>query len=96
MACLRFCGATQDADQLSIFSTLAGQRFGPSDLSGVSPKQGWDEREKLRREKEALGFYITGHPLDRFKPRSSRFSTCTIQDLLGPDRQDRGQGGGRH
>jgi DNA polymerase-3 subunit alpha len=41
----------------------------------------WDEREKLRKEKEALGFYITGHPLDRFKTEVRRFATCPIEGL---------------
>ena len=41
----------------------------------------WDENEKLRKEKESLGFYITGHPLDRFKSEVTRFATSTIQDL---------------
>ncbi|MBX2812091.1 MAG: DNA polymerase III subunit alpha [Myxococcales bacterium] len=27
----------------------------------------WAETERLRAEKEAIGFYITGHPLDRYK-----------------------------
>ena len=26
----------------------------------------WDEQERLKMEKEAIGFYITGHPLDRY------------------------------
>ncbi|MCX7808571.1 MAG: DNA polymerase III subunit alpha, partial [Deltaproteobacteria bacterium] len=27
----------------------------------------WDWRELLQREKEALGFYLSGHPLDRYR-----------------------------
>jgi DNA polymerase-3 subunit alpha len=27
----------------------------------------WSEQERLAREKEALGFFISGHPLDRFR-----------------------------
>ncbi len=27
----------------------------------------WDESEQLRMEKEALGFYITGHPLNKYR-----------------------------
>ncbi len=38
-------------------------------LDNVSP---WDESERLHREKESLGFYFSGHPLDRYR------------DLLGP------------
>jgi len=39
--------------------------------------------EKLRKEKESLGFYITGHPLDRFADVINQFTTTTTQDLVG-------------
>jgi DNA polymerase-3 subunit alpha len=42
----------------------------------------WSKREKLKREKEALGFYITGHPLDEFKQEVKKFSSSSIQNLL--------------
>ena len=41
----------------------------------------WDDKERPKREKEALGFYITGHPLARFQKEIERFTTCTVQDL---------------
>jgi len=41
----------------------------------------WDEKEKLRREKEALGFYITGHPLEGYKEEIKRICTCEIQKI---------------
>ena len=28
--------------------------------------QAWDQREKLARERKALGFYVSGHPMDRY------------------------------
>ena len=40
----------------------------------------WDDREKLQEEKETLGFYVTGHPLDRFKSIMDKFTTA---DALG-------------
>lgn len=33
-------------------------------LEDVPP---WDENERLHREKESLGFYFSGHPLDRYR-----------------------------
>ena len=33
-------------------------------LDDVPP---WDESERLHREKESLGFYFSGHPLDRYR-----------------------------
>lgn len=41
----------------------------------------WDEKLRLNFEKEALGFFITGHPLQRHAATMKRFSTCTIAEL---------------
>ncbi|MCX5879121.1 MAG: DNA polymerase III subunit alpha [Deltaproteobacteria bacterium] len=77
----RMCGASQDPNQLTIFSAAPGGDVRTFDFSSLPNHVEWDEREKLRREKEALGFYITGHPLDRYREEVSRFTTCSIQDL---------------
>ncbi|MGD9007887.1 MAG: DNA polymerase III subunit alpha [Desulfobacteraceae bacterium] len=36
----------------------------------------WEEKERLSREKESLGFYISGHPLTRHEKTISKFSTA--------------------
>jgi DNA polymerase-3 subunit alpha len=77
----RLCGAGQDPNQLTIFSAVQGGGARAFDFSNLPNHVEWDEREKLRREKEALGFYITGHPLDRYREEVRRFTTCSIQDL---------------
>jgi DNA polymerase-3 subunit alpha len=41
----------------------------------------WTERQKLSFEKEALGFYISGHPLDRYAQDLSFLATTDIQGL---------------
>jgi DNA polymerase-3 subunit alpha len=43
----------------------------------------WTPKELLRHEREALGFYLTGHPLDRFRHDIERFATASIGDLGG-------------
>jgi len=78
---IRRCGAGQNPNQLTIFSAAPGDRLPTFDFSDLLDHVEWDEQEKLRREKAALGFYITGHPLDRYKEEVSRFTTCSIQDL---------------
>ncbi|NNF99848.1 MAG: DNA polymerase III subunit alpha [Desulfobacteraceae bacterium] len=43
----------------------------------------WDEKEKLSLEKESLGFYITGHPMDRHADLIEKYGsvdTTTIKD----------------
>jgi len=42
--------------------------------------QEWEEKELLAMEKEALGFYITGHPLNRYQDVIEKFTNA---DALG-------------
>jgi DNA polymerase-3 subunit alpha len=37
----------------------------------------WTEQERLGYEKEVLGFYVTGHPLEAFAPALARFADTT-------------------
>jgi DNA polymerase-3 subunit alpha len=41
----------------------------------------WAENVLLSNEKEALGFYITGHPLARHSEAIKRFATCETANL---------------
>ncbi len=49
----------------------------------------WTEREKLSYEKELLGFYVTGHPLDAYAPLFATGKYQTIASLGELD--DRGK-----
>ncbi len=42
---------------------------------------GWSELVKLNYEKEVIGFFLSGHPLDRFKWLIDAFATCPISEL---------------
>ncbi len=42
----------------------------------------WPEGEKLAHEKEALGFYITGHPLRRYQDQIKRLASFDSQKCL--------------
>lgn len=43
-------------------------------------------REKLAFEKEVLGFYVTGHPLEEYLDKIKELSTHTIDELDGLER----------
>ncbi len=43
----------------------------------------WDQKEKLRIEKELIGFYFSGHPMDKYRVAWERSATI---DLAHPDR----------
>ncbi|TXI15061.1 MAG: DNA polymerase III subunit alpha [Pedobacter sp.] len=42
----------------------------------------WELIEKLRYEKEAIGIYLTGHPLDNYKFELEHFCSHPVNDLL--------------
>lgn len=41
----------------------------------------WPKLEKLNREKEVIGIYLSSHPLDDFKLEISTFTTANLADL---------------
>ena len=41
----------------------------------------WGRMEKLTKEKEVVGIYLSGHPLDDFKFEVDHFCTAKIKDL---------------
>jgi DNA polymerase-3 subunit alpha len=41
----------------------------------------WPKLEKLNREKEVIGIYLSSHPLDDFKLEISTFTTATLAEL---------------
>ncbi len=41
----------------------------------------WSKHQQLKFEREVTGFYISGHPLDEYKPEIDAFCNVTFQDL---------------
>jgi DNA polymerase III subunit alpha len=50
----------------------------PIPLPNVAP---YSETERLKHEKEALGFYISGHPLDPYRTERELFATHKVAEL---------------
>ena len=48
--------------------------------------QDWTAEERLAGEKEVLGIYVSGHPLDRFKDKVSDLATHFTDQLEGLER----------
>ncbi|HYB90694.1 MAG TPA: DNA polymerase III subunit alpha [Candidatus Binataceae bacterium] len=64
-------------NQMGLFGAAAKA---PS-LPPRDPAPEWEPKEKLRYEKEVLGFYITAHPLDKYDRELRRVSRITTADL---------------
>ncbi len=70
--------ADRDAGQASLFGEAPITRAAQTRLPDVPP---WTEAERLAREKEVLGFFISGHPLERFRDEVELFGSRTTATL---------------
>lgn len=66
--------------QGSLFDLLEGDEDNPLDLVPPDLPE-WGKRELLGHEKELLGFYVTGHPVDEFADVIRTFQLDTIDHL---------------
>jgi DNA polymerase-3 subunit alpha len=68
----------REAGQESLFGDLPEARVRPPVLPELPP---WPEAERLAREKEVLGFFISGHPLEPYRAEVELFGTRTTATL---------------
>ena len=69
----------EEAGQTTLFGEGPGQRPDPP-LPPVPP---WSERERLQREKKVIGYYTSGHPLDRYRDLVNLYSLEAHSGNLG-------------
>ena len=75
---MRYGGKFQENEnsaQVSLFGDASEVQIAEPE---VPPCENWGTMEKLAREKEVVGIYISGHPLDDFKIEMSTFCNATL------------------
>jgi DNA polymerase-3 subunit alpha len=93
-------GASAQADrasgQASLFGALpaaqveAKPRYPePGDQVGEVTVEEWPERVRLAFEKEALGFYLTGHPLKGYEREVRRYASSTCAAVATKREKDK-------
>jgi DNA polymerase-3 subunit alpha len=87
-------GKTASADRASGQTDLFGMLAPEPDAAAARPSTGnafpqaasWERKDLLKREKNALGFYLSGHPLDGYREELKRFCNATTASISGcPD-----------
>jgi DNA polymerase III subunit alpha len=89
-----------------------GEATGQDDLFGLSASAApevaavtlkelpeWPERERLQGERDTLGLYLTGHPIDDFKHEIKQFTSGRLVDVGGAAKPAAGEqrwNGGRN
>ena len=82
----RKASADRASGQTSLFGLLApearseAERIGGRSFADVEP---WDMKELLAREKATLGFYVSGHPIERYAAELRRFADCSTASVGG-------------
>ena len=80
--------ATKKAADKGQFDLFAGFG-GDDDDSGVSvfaievPEENWDRKHELALEREMLGLYVSGHPLDGFEEALDAQTDTALTTILG-------------
>ncbi|TMA52975.1 MAG: DNA polymerase III subunit alpha, partial [Deltaproteobacteria bacterium] len=77
---LRWAAARADersTQQIGLFAQAAGGDAPPPLASAPA----WRPEEELRAEREAIGFFITGHPLDQYAQDLRKFTNATTATL---------------
>src|ERR687898_2079840 len=70
------------SNQMDIFGFLgAANQRASQPGSAYPPAEEWSVQQSLALEKEALGFYITGHPLDKYDRVIKRITSGAIAEL---------------
>ena len=93
--------ADRAAGQTSLFGGDEGNKEPASegpDLSQMKVRK-WSGRQRLRAEREALGLYFSGHPMDELREELSGFVTTTLDQLasrVSTNGDSNGNGRGRN
>ncbi|MAM29801.1 MAG: DNA polymerase III subunit alpha [Flavobacteriaceae bacterium] len=69
---------TQNSSQVSLFGDASEVQIAEPQ---VPPCEEWGTMQKLKQEKEVVGIYISGHPLDDFKVEMKNFTNCKVSNF---------------
>ena len=79
-------GLAMEAAEQAAANAMQGGLFDMlPEAAGASPEfvrvRPWSERERLREEKTAIGFFLSGHPFNAFKAEVRRFIRRSLAEL---------------
>ena len=81
---------TQSSSQSSLFGGSVASYIPEPPMPEAEE---WPLIEKLKYEKDVIGIYLTGHPLDNYKLELQRYCNATVSDLNNMQKARSGEGG---
>ena len=82
---LRMADQKHRADAVGQTDLFGGSMVVEEDEKIAPSLPEWEERERLRLEKNALGLYLTGHPINEYEDEIKQLRSHTLADLAEDD-----------
>ena len=77
------------AGQFDLFGALDAARSEPPKPLMIEVGEDWNDKKRLTFEKACLGFYVSGHPLDRYVSDVRRLGCTAIAEIAkAPNREE--------
>ncbi|MFP3982654.1 MAG: DNA polymerase III subunit alpha [Desulfurivibrionaceae bacterium] len=76
----------RESGQMSLFTAMDQQVQEKSNTIPLPDIEEWPKQEILSAEKETIGFYLTGHPLDDYREELAEIISINVRDL--PEEKD--------
>ncbi len=88
---LSYASRKQEEERLNQVSLFGGSGGGSGMLSEPKLREcpPWSNIERLNKERELIGFYLSGHPLDRYREDSRLFASHTLAEEAMASLNDR-------
>jgi len=77
---LRYAARYQESMNSAQVSLFGGASDVQIPEPEVPPCEPWGSMKKLKQEKEVVGIYISGHPLDEFRVEMNEFTSINVAD----------------
>jgi DNA polymerase III subunit alpha len=74
----------EQSSQGSLFGMLGDAGGGNLATPKIPNIEPWGRMEKLKNEKDVVGIYISGHPLDEYRLELESFCSCTLDRVMEP------------
>jgi DNA polymerase-3 subunit alpha len=78
---VKYTGDYQNNQNSSAMSLFGGTSDAEIPEPTLAECEDWDLISKLRHERDVIGIYLTGHPLDNYKLEMQNFCKHTVRDL---------------
>ena len=71
----------RETGQMGLFASAATSSASSDDYA-FQPLADWPDKEKLEKEKEVMGFYVSAHPLDTYRKQLDRLELWPFEKAL--------------